>query len=144
MSILLFLVRAVPPRDRKPIYFLMPHLLGFSSCCGAFCYINTSLSGLKSRRDDIIIELDFQDCIPNPEGVTLFIYPNPKRNHIARPGQISTRRLAQIFSVEAKFAPAPPAILKAVTVQPRFIKVLPLVCTHTSMPPGRFFPHSDL
>ena len=85
----------------------MPPLQGFSSCCGAFCYINTSLSGLKSRRDDIIIELNFQDFNPNPERVILFIYPNPKRNHIARPGQISTRRLVLIISLQAGFATAP-------------------------------------
>ena len=95
------------PPGQKTNLFSNATPSGSFSCCGAFCYINTSLSGLKSRRDDIIIELDFQDCIPNPEGVTLFIYPNPKRNHIARPGQISTRRLAQIFSVQARFAPAP-------------------------------------
>ena len=42
-------------------------------------------------------------------------------------------------SVQAGFAATPPTILKAVTVQPRLSKLLPPVCTHSSVPPGRIF-----
>ena len=37
----------------------------------------SAFQALKSRRDDMIVEIELQNTNPNPEGVTLLVTRNP-------------------------------------------------------------------